>query len=239
MANLDVAVCSQFLRIQIKPPNQHHRFRDLTGHRFGNLVVREYVGSPGKRSLWLCDCDCGKTSLVRSGPLTTGNSTTCGCDRSRSRITHGASKAKTPEYKIWSSMHDRCLNPKYRSYHRYGGRGISICERWRGKGKFKNFFANMGPRPSAKHSIDRIDNNGNYEPSNCRWATKTQQCRNTRQNKFLTINCCTLTIAEWAEKLKVNQSTIRFRLSSGWTAEEAVLTPVIPHGYSRATFPAL
>lgn len=125
------------------------------------------------------------------------------------------------EYSVWVAMRTRCRCPTSQSYRDYGGRGIKVCARW---DLFENFLADMGPRPSRLHSLDRRNNNGDYEPSNCRWATRKEQLRNTRANRLLTHNGLTLPVAEWAERLGINANTIRVRLWEGFTTE-AALTP--------------
>src|SRR5688572_19651257 len=120
---------------------------------------------------------------------------------------------RTPEYKIWKGMIDRCYNPNCRNYANYGGRGIAMCDRWRKS--FKAFIEDMGRRPSSLHSLDRKDNSGNYGPENCRWATRSEQQRNTRQNVLLTKDGVTLTMIEWAERLGLKYETIRFRRYRG------------------------
>ena len=121
---------------------------------------------------------------------------------------------KTPEFKVWLSMRARCLCKTHKQYAAYGGRGISVCERW--MDAFENFYADMGPRPSCQYSIDRINNDGNYEPDNCRWATRKQQQRNTRTVRPLTHDGLTLCVSEWAERLGINNRTILTRLRRGW-----------------------
>lgn len=162
--------------------------RDITGLKFGNLTVQSFAGSlkdsdGTSRRHWNCVCICGKSRKILATSLFSGNSTSCGCIRRHSGkpryITHGMSKNR--EYSVWASMHQRCNNPKNIRYQRYGGRGISVCDRW---GKFENFYADMGSIPSGDLSIDRIDNNGNYEPSNCRWATRSQQQLNKEPHTF-------------------------------------------------------
>lgn len=135
---------------------------------------------------------------------------------------HTVSHTLTPEWRTWSAMRERCNTPSCRNYPDYGGRGISVCDRW---DVFENFLADMGFRPSDNHSIDRIDPNGNYEPSNCRWATRKQQGRNKRNNRLLTVDGMTRTIAEWSELHGVKAGTINARVSRyGWSHSAAVMT---------------
>jgi hypothetical protein len=135
--------------------------------------------------------------------------------------THGLTKSA--EYGIWSAMKRRCYNTHCQDYPSYGGRGIKVCEAWL---KFENFYADMGPRPSSAHSIDRLDNNGDYEPGNCRWSTPIAQARNTRRNVRLTFNGKTQTISEWAYELGFSQRTLQTRLKRGWPIEAALTTPL-------------
>lgn len=153
---------------------------DLSGMRFGKLVPLKMIEGPG-RQVWECLCDCGQTARVTKDHLF-NNTRSCGCLRRKPRL-HGLSR--TVEHNAWWYMITRCGDPGRPEYPRYGGRGIKVCERWQ---EFVNFLADMGPRPSPRHSIDRIDNDGNYEPSNCRWATPVQQSTNTRRNVRLTYN---------------------------------------------------
>jgi hypothetical protein len=125
----------------------------------------------------------------------------------------------TVEYNCWNSMMVRCRSTKSK---RYGGRGIKVCERWQ---TFENFYADMGPRPTENHSLDRINNEGNYEPSNCRWATWTQQARNKSNCHVLTVGSESFTIAEWAERTGIGKTTIRERIRRGWSPERATSTP--------------
>ena len=135
--------------------------------------------------------------------------------------THGMSR--TPEYYAWQNMKDRCFNPNHKRYSDYGGRGISMCDRWL---NLDNFLADMGSRPTAKHSIDRIDNNDDYSPKNCKWSTHVEQKNNKRNNHLITIDDVTLTIAQWAKKMGYNESVIWRRLEAGWSEYDAVMTPV-------------
>jgi hypothetical protein len=130
---------------------------------------------------------------------------------------------KRPEYGSWRAMKDRCLNPRHSAYDRYGGRGVTICERWL---TFANFFADMGPRPTPEHSLDRVDANGNYEPENCRWATDAEQNQNSRKNRFLTHDGQTLCVSEWARRIGIKAATLEQRLNLGWSVERALTAPL-------------
>lgn len=129
----------------------------------------------------------------------------------------------SPEYRAWAALRHRCSNPNFPAYKYYGGRGIAFCERW---GTFENFYADMGPRPSPDHSVERIDNDGNYEPSNCRWATKKEQCRNKRSNRRLVFGGHDRCLEEWAEILQCHRSGLMRRLKRGWSVERTLTTPI-------------
>lgn len=158
------------------------KFIDLTGQKFGRLTVLECSGRNKHGSaIWLCRCACGNGKVIHGGSLRNGSSKTCGCSHSelatQLNLVHG--KHGTPEYRAWKAMITRCTNPNAANYSYYGGKDVCVCERWRHS--FENFYADMGQKPTSKHSLDRIDANGNYEPSNCRWATTGVQRINRRK----------------------------------------------------------
>lgn len=205
------------------------KFRDLKGRRFGRLVVVSLKGFWNHRAHWLCQCDCGGEKIVGSSALNRGAVSSCGClmrelqfaagDRTR---THGGTGM--PEYRVWRGIIDRCFHPSHKSYADYGGRGVKMCPRWRFS--FAAFLSDMGRRPTPGHTIERTDTEGDYEPSNCCWATWKEQQRNRRNNRIITALGESLCLAEWSERTGIHASTISRRLKVGWTTNRAVLTVV-------------
>lgn len=194
---------------------------DFIGQRFGLLSVStEERSTPGRRR-WLCLCDCGGQIVATTGELRSGCVSSCGCvspeKRRTSTLRHGDNRAgkRSKEYKIWAGMKARCHNEKDAAYPGYGGRGITVCERWRNS--FECFLKDMGRAPDG-HSIDRIDNDGGYEPTNCRWATQAQQARNTRR----TIRVNGMALIDACEAAGVSYSAAQARLSRGATIEQAM-----------------
>jgi hypothetical protein len=184
--------------------------------------VRQSVGNLRGSSLWECVCDCGATVVKSSNMLRTGHCKSCGClnlDSARATHTkHGM--IASPEYIAWKDMKRRCLNPNTPNYKRYGGRGITVCSRW--LQSFRSFYADMGKRPSTLHSLERIDNSGNYDPWNCKWATRLEQARNTRRNHWLEIDGRRQTMSEWAREIGKPREWVRYRLRRGMLPREAV-----------------
>jgi len=202
------------------------------GKRFGKLTVLEKLGSDARwKSFWRCRCDCGKESEVRIDHLNRGKVQSCGCvreDKLRNglRTEHGEAKRsrKTVEWTTWAKMIGRCHDEKDKSYFRYGGRGIRVCDRWRES--YQAFLEDMGRRPPGPFSIERKDNNGNYEPGNCRWATQREQCNNRRTSHLITCNGETLSASDWARRIGIDAATILGRLRLGWSSESAIQTPL-------------
>lgn len=195
--------------------------KDQTGRKFGRLTIISLHERSEKSTMhkWLCQCTCGKTVVTAIQNLRTGNTRSCGCLFTESLVKrntkHGLTHDHKGAYRSWKDMRQRCNNPNNKSYDDYGGRGIKICERWN---SFANFFADMGDRPE-KHSIDRIDVNGNYEPNNCRWATDKEQARNKRNNHIMENG---KTLAENCEIVGVDFKVVSYRISQGYSFDEAL-----------------
>jgi len=155
-----------------------------TGEVFGKLTVLSFSGKYGSHRLWKCRCSCGTEKVIRQSNLVSKQTMSCGCLRKEHHARkHGfGGVLRSPEYRAWQCMRSRCLNPKDKAYKNYGGRGIGVCERW---SSFESFLADMGLRASKDHSLDRIDVQGNYEPNNCRWATRSEQMKNCRPKKAI------------------------------------------------------
>lgn len=205
---------------------------DMAGQRHGRLLVTRRAGSIGKLAAWHCLCDCGREAVVCGAKMRSGNTLSCGClhnDTLVARTTkHGAAKSAacpngSREYRSWCAAKTRCYNQKFASYPNYGGRGITICDRWRFN--FADFLSDMGLCPHG-HSLDRIDNNGPYAPGNCRWATGVTQANNTRANHFVEHGNERHTVAEWERIKGWKEGVLKRRLLSGWPVERALTEPV-------------
>lgn len=198
------------------------RHEDITGQKFGRLTALYYLGS-GK---WLCRCECGNQSTPLVASMKKGLSQSCGCLHRERRTKHGMHKDRV--YRVWTSMRARCRNPNDSSFHNYGGRGIKVCERW--DKSFSNFVADMGTRPRG-FDIDRIDNDKDYCPENCRWISRRQNLLNTRITRMITFNGETLPMRVWAERYGLKHTTLKYRIDSGVPVELALTAS--PHKAGR------
>jgi len=201
---------------------------DLTGQTFTRLTVIAYAYTKNRRVYWLCECSCpAKTRLaVRADSLTEKNTQSCGCQKIDSATKHGHNAVATkggpsPTYISWNIMLGRCTNPNDDHYASYGGRGITVCDRWY---DFRNFLADMGERPDGM-TLDRRDVNGPYERTNCRWATPLQQSQNRRNNRLLTYEGRTQSVSAWAQELGIPRPVLQDRVRRLWTDEEILMTP--------------
>lgn len=184
----------------------------MIGCKYNKLTVVSYIGSNNLgKTEWLCKCECGDETKVVSAHLKNGNTKSCGCwykaTRKTISLVHGAKG--TPEYFSYVSMKSRCFNKNNDDYYNYGARGITVCERWLGKKGFLCFIKDMGKKPSKKHSLDRFpDMNGNYEPSNCRWATPKQQGGNTRKNRWINFDGKRMILTDWGNEYNTTVSCL-------------------------------
>lgn len=202
------------------------------GKKFNQLKITGYAGlTSSKNRLFVVLCDCGKKCAARDSDLKLGHKKSCGCLLQKvtaARSTkHGSAKrgGRTPEYKTWAGIIKRCCDEKSTRYSLYGGRGITICDEWRHD--FTAFLAHVGTKPSSDYSLDRIDNDGNYEPGNVRWVTQRDQVRNTNRNVNLTLYGVTMCVADWAEGLGIKADILYKRIGRrGWPTDRALLTPV-------------
>lgn len=192
---------------------------DISGQKFGRLTAVRYNG----KSKWFCICECGGSAIALAQNLKKGNSTSCGCKRRENQFRHGQSNS--PLYRVWIAMRRRCNNPSDPAYANYGGRGITVCDRW--QSSFAAFFADVGERPKG-YELDRIDNDGPYAPENVRWVTSKTNKHNKRTNRKITWRGVTLPVTVWAEKLGMHPRTLFNRLGRGWPLERA-MTETVKH----------
>ncbi len=222
---------------------------DLVGQTYGRFTVLRREGLRGKEATWECRCVCGELRVVTSNCLRMGHTKSCGClqrekaaDHCREMSTHGHSKrtGSTPEYQAWAAMWTRCTNPNAKNWKRYGGRGIRVCARWE---SFENFLADVGPRPLGrngsrpKFTLDRKDNDGDYEPGNVRWATYLVQQSNRGNNRWIVVNEQRHTLTQWAKIAGISSTTLRDRINRGWPIERAVTQTGGPNGRKRSGYP--
>jgi hypothetical protein len=196
------------------------KFIDLTGKRFGFLVVIGRAPNDAcGATRWYVRCDCDTEKSVQGAALRTGATVSCGRAHSGAKHGHSRGSGASPEYRSWQAMIVRCCKPNSTQYFRYGARGIKVCERWRHS--FENFLKDMGPRPAGA-TIDRINGDGNYEPGNCRWANAKEQSRNRSSSISVTLNGTTMSLAECAERYGVDRHLLWGRLKRGWPVERAI-----------------
>ncbi len=214
--------------------------KDIGGVRFGRVVVTSRAGNtPQGQATWNCQCDCGLTTIARGADLRNGHTTSCGCygqavrSAAGVKARNGHGMSRTSVYAAWHAMMQRCENSRHEYYRHYGGRGIVVCERWH---KFVHFYSDMGDTPKGG-TLDRYpDNNGNYEPGNCRWATWQQQQNNRRDTVKIEFDGRTLSIAEWARAIGMSRSALERRIKSGWPIHAALT--LSPNPNRRSTWSA-
>lgn len=195
---------------------------DLTGTKIGILTVLSRAGKYNNgQSKWKCLCECGNHTVVAMSSLRDGTTKSCGCWKKYAAVTHGRSGDST--YNSWRGMLARCKNKNNEKFHRYGSRGITVCERWL---QFENFLVDMGERPPDT-TLDRKENNGNYEPGNCRWATPKEQALNRKSNRIVEFLGIRLAVSVWAERLGISRKALTSRLNRGWSPAKALLTPAL------------
>lgn len=209
---------------------QKHRGKVNVGEKYHRLTAKKFI-SLDKRSqaIWSWACDCGKEHLATAGSVRSGKTKSCGCYYREAvkkiNKTHGM--FYTSEYVIWAGMIQRCTNEKNEKFPIYGGRGITVCDRW--LHSFVDFYADMGPKPGPDYSIDRIDVNGNYEPGNCRWATREEQARNRRNNVIISFGGRKIILKAFSDICGISISRARYLLSQGYTPDEIYLTIKYKH----------
>lgn len=224
------------------------RLNDLKGKVFGRWTVLEFVETRykpggGQCGIWLCRCECGTVSPVWASSLTTkherSQSRSCGClqrERVSDRVfKHGENQRNSLEYRTWNHIKQRCYDKNDPNYHKYGGRGIYVCDQWLGKYGYSCFLADMGRKPTPDHSIDRFpDQNGPYSPENCRWATRSEQARNRGTNRLITYLGETLPLITWSERCGLSRKLVRLRIVRlGWSVERALTEPVQKQGRNQ------
>jgi hypothetical protein len=213
---LDIGNASE----RVSPPMTPNTL-DITGRVFGELTVVSRHGSIGKRASWRCLCSCGKTKIASGVLLRAGRVKSCG-------HLNGDGRSKLLAYATWRRMKERCYNPKHDRYPEYGGRGVTVCERWRDS--FPNFLADMGDRPGLEYSIDRRDPNGHYEPGNCRWAIDADQRINKRNSRYVTYQGRLRLLIELCRELGKDYGTIACRVYVlEWPVDKALEIPIRPY----------
>jgi len=202
------------------------KYRDLTGQKFGRLTVIAKSKTENGRSAWLCNCDCGRQSKVQSFDLINGKTKSCGC--LQGKRSHGLSRGDNgkhmPLYKVWVQMRQRCLNANNVNFKNYGGRGIKIYKEWESYKNFYDWAITSGYEKGL--TIERINNDGNYDPANCTWIPQSKQPDNLRSNRYITFNGANWTLRKWGRITGINARTIGCRIDRGWSTERALTQPV-------------
>ena len=206
------------------------KFVDLTGKKINRLKVLFLCREKNKNGnkIWAAHCQCGRITFGLSSNITSGHKKSCGCLH-KDTIRKDNLVKNHPLYFTWEGMRSRCKNPRAKNFKHYGGRGIKICKRW---DIFKNFAKDMGEKPSRKHSIERIDNDGDYSPENCRWATQKEQTNNTRRS-LIEIDSKKMSAKQWCQKYNINYGTYNNRVYRGWSKVEALQRPVGKQGRKK------
>ena len=198
------------------------RFEDLTGKIFTKITILSHSHTTKYGAVyWNCKCACGNEKIIRGTNLKSGVTKSCGCYQKQAVTTHGMTHTKT--FKTWETMKQRCLNANAPDYPRYGGRGVDVCKRW--QNSFKNFLNDMGERPPNK-TLDRINVDSDYKPSNCRWATRSQQQRNKTTTPRFKHKGENLTVSEWAKRSGLTVKIIMWRVNAGWNFSKILNTPI-------------
>lgn len=206
--------------------------QDISGKTYNRWSVIGFSRTFKNHSYWVCRCDCGIIRVVERYQITSGRSKSCGCLRNELYGTHNKKHnlSYNAAYFCWHGMISRCYNEQDPSFERYGGRGITVCDRWHfgktGRYALECFIEDMGERPSPEHTLDRIDNKGNYEPKNVRWATKEQQANNRSCVNLIAYDGKEMSIAQWAKFLNINSHLIRDRMRRGWDFSSAINIPI-------------
>ncbi len=199
------------------------RVKDIRGMKFGRMTPIKFLSKGGNNgSSWLFRCDCGKETISRASSVVSGSIRSCGCITLERLTKHG--HYGTPTYGSWMAMKSRCNRPDHMAYHRYGGRGITVCEEWNSPTGFTAFLADMGERPRGT-TIDRINNDLGYSKENCRWATPSQQRLNCEDTRFISWNGTKRQINEWVAITGIKASTIRERIKRGWPIDDVFTRP--------------
>ena len=202
------------------------KIKDMAGSRYGKLTVKGLDGVRNGLAWWLCECECGNTAIVRGTSLRSGQTKSCGCIFKQMNATrwyrHGESHTRL--HNLWCGMLQRCYDTNGKEYHRYGGRGIGVCEEWLVYENFRDWAKSTGYDESASFgecTLDRVDNDGNYEPSNCRWISLSEQFINRGNQYTVTYRGETLTVSQWSKKVGIEYRTLLYRIKKGWDLDKA------------------